>query len=261
VATGRLDVETGVEQAGGGGAPDAVAAFSGSGQASIALVHDELRRRILHGQLPPGAVLSQAQLAREFGVSRSPVREACRLLEREGLVEARHNYRIRVADFSIDDLEEMYASRIVLETLAVRIKIPTLSSADMSEMGKSLELMRESAQERDYDRFETPHNRFHGFLVRDGGYRIYEQIQQLIDHTQRYRRVYMTQTPVSWDVVIQQDTNILEAIASGDVTSAIEELARHLATTALTTIALVDPSHDPLLVRTAVYHVCRAQGA
>ncbi|MEW2165622.1 GntR family transcriptional regulator [Streptomyces sp. NPDC007084] len=228
-----------------------------SGKAAVDLVHDLLRRQILEGRLAPGAVVSQAQLARDLGVSRSPVREACRLLESEGLVDARYNYRVQVADFSLADLEEIYASRLVLETLAVSLKLPKLSQADFTEMNEALGEMRAGAAERDYDRFTIPHDRFHRFLFIDFGYRMSRQIARLVDHAQRYRRVYTTQTPMAWDVVLAQDTRILGAIRSGDFTTATEELARHLASTALAMIALIDPGYEPLLVRAAMKQVCR----
>ncbi|WP_405640971.1 GntR family transcriptional regulator [Streptomyces uncialis] len=228
-----------------------------TGKAAVELVHDLLRKQILDGRLAPGVVVSQAQLARDLGVSRSPVREACRLLESEGLVDARHNHRVQVAEFSLEDLEEIYASRLVLETLAVSLKLPRLSRTDLDDMEDALGGMRVSAAERDYDRFTVPHDRFHLFLVTDFGYRMSRQIGQLVDHAQRYRRVYTTQTPMAWDVVLRQDTRILEAVRTGDFTAATEELARHLASTALSMIALIDPSYDPLLVRAALKQVCR----
>jgi DNA-binding GntR family transcriptional regulator len=60
-------------------------------------LYQELRRRILIGELRPGAVLSQVKLADAFGTGRTPLREALRMLQREGLIEAKYNRRVRVA--------------------------------------------------------------------------------------------------------------------------------------------------------------------
>ena len=76
----------------------------------------------------PGALLSQVQLANELGVSRGPLREAVRMLQREGLVEAEVNRRGRVSSFSMDDLEQLYAMRIVHEALALRINVPQFTA-------------------------------------------------------------------------------------------------------------------------------------
>jgi DNA-binding GntR family transcriptional regulator len=219
-------------------------------------VHDLLRNRILQGQLPPGAVVSQAHLARDLGVSRSPIREACRLLEREGLLVSRHNYRVQVAEFRLDDLEELYASRLVLEPLALTMRVPSLTTRELDELATALEEMRQCAEQRDYGRFTVPHERFHALLAANNDGRLVRQIKQLADHAARYRRVYMTQTPSSWDVVIGHDTRILQAVSQGNAVAAGAEMARHLAGTALSMIALMDPLHDPRLLRAALHQAC-----
>ena len=71
--------------------------------------------RIVTGEIPPGAELSQVKLAEITGVSTTPVREALRQLEVEGLVESRRNRRPRVPSFDPEDLDAVYASRILLE--------------------------------------------------------------------------------------------------------------------------------------------------
>jgi DNA-binding GntR family transcriptional regulator len=229
---------------------------TGQATATLDTVHDLLRNRILNGQLPPGAVVSQAHLARDLGVSRSPIREACRLLEREGLLISRHNHRVQVADFLLDDLEELYASRLVLEPLALTVRVSSLTTSELDEMAAALEEMRHSAEQRDYDRFTVPHDRFHSLLYPDTTGRLLQQIKQLSDHASRYRRVYMTQTPSAWDVVMAHDTKILQALSQGDAAAAGAELARHLAATALSMMALMDPLHDPRLLRAALHQAC-----
>jgi DNA-binding GntR family transcriptional regulator len=232
---------------------------AGQGAVTLDAVHDLLRDRILGGELAPGSVVSQANLSRDLGVSRSPIREACRMLEREGLVVSRHNHRIQVADFSTSDLEQLYASRLVLEPLALTVRVPLLSADELDEMTSVLEEMRHAAEQRDYDRFTVPHERFHEFFRPEGAGRLEQLIRQLSDHARRYRRVYTTQTPSAWDVVIGHDTKILQAVLRGDATAAGAELARHLAGTALSMIALMDPLHDPRLLRTALHQACRSE--
>src|SRR4051812_15215580 len=80
-----------------------VSAVANGSRDNTAAIHRQLREAILHGRLEAGAELSQVKLADDFGVSRGPVREALRLLEREGLVEAELNRRVRVASFSPSD--------------------------------------------------------------------------------------------------------------------------------------------------------------
>jgi GntR family transcriptional regulator, rspAB operon transcriptional repressor len=83
-------------------------------------VIDQLRRAILLGDLVPGAWLRQVDLAAHFGVSRTPIREALRSLEREGLVRIVPNHGARVSPLSLADFEEIYALRSGIEGLAAR---------------------------------------------------------------------------------------------------------------------------------------------
>ena len=100
------------------------------GKIAATQVHAHLRQMILDGTVPPGTVLSQVQLAQVIGVSRTPLREALRMLQEEGLVLAEYNHRVRVADIDIGELEYFYASRIMLESLAISLTVPLLTQED-----------------------------------------------------------------------------------------------------------------------------------
>jgi DNA-binding GntR family transcriptional regulator len=84
---------------------------------NVAVVHDQLRQAILRGDVPPGPATSQLVLARELGVGRTPLREALRMLQSEGLVISEPNRRVRIAELSIADAEELYVMRILLEAV------------------------------------------------------------------------------------------------------------------------------------------------
>src|SRR3954465_5275028 len=86
----------------------------------VAMVHDRLRTAILRGDIEAGATTSQAALAKTLDPGRPPLREALRMLQREGLVISEPNRRVRIADLSSDDAEELYIMRIALECVAVR---------------------------------------------------------------------------------------------------------------------------------------------
>ena len=111
------------------------------GRIVIAHVHEHLRQRILDGTIPPGTVLSQVQLAQQLGVSRTPLREALRLLQEERLVLAEHNHRVRVADINLEELEALYASRIMLESLALALTVPRLSQGELDALAQVLDDM------------------------------------------------------------------------------------------------------------------------
>ncbi|MDX6653508.1 MAG: hypothetical protein QOH18_200, partial [Solirubrobacterales bacterium] len=100
---------------------------------NVTIVHDKLRHEILRGRIPAGET-SQAALARDLDVGRTPLREAIRMLQREGLVISEPNRRLRIAELSATDMEELYVMRVALEGVAIRITVPTLGSDGIAEL-------------------------------------------------------------------------------------------------------------------------------
>jgi DNA-binding GntR family transcriptional regulator len=101
---------------------------------AVATIRDQLRTAILRGELSPDQAVTQSGLAERYGVSRTPLREALRMLELENLIVRQSNGRFRVAGFSLDELEQLCVMRIALEAPAVRLTVPTLNNADHAEL-------------------------------------------------------------------------------------------------------------------------------
>lgn len=224
----------------------------------VQAVHDRLRDAILRGQLEAGKILSQVQLAEEYGVSRTPLREALRLLEREGLMVSEPRRRVRVAPFSIEDLEQVYAMRIGLETLGVRVTVPHLDDSARARLADLERIVRGHAENQDYGSWHEPHLEFHRALVADVGPRILGQIDILADHAERYRYSTTTMAPQSWENGIHEHRLILDAALEGDIGEVARTLARHYARVALTAAALINPGHDPQLIRESLRLVLEA---
>lgn len=222
---------------------------------NVGLVHDTLRAAILRRDIPPGQITSQSALMRDLGVSRTPLREALRLLEREGLVLAEPNRRIRVADFSIADVEAVYAMRIALEAVAVRVSVPTLRPEDLAELEGLMTQMDHFMRINDLDRMEVPHRTFHAKFVAGAGERVATTISQLFDHAQRYRTAYGATVPKGWPTRRAEHRAMLDAAAAGSADLTVERMAVHYLRTAMLTISELDPGHDPALLRTTVASV------
>jgi DNA-binding GntR family transcriptional regulator len=226
----------------------------------LSRVYQRLRQAILNGEIPAGGVVSQVQLADQLGVSRTPLREALRLLEQEGLIEARPNRRVRVTPLSVADLEQVYALRISVESLATYISVPRLSAVDLAQLRQQLDEMTHFAEQQDYDGWHEPHQRFHACLLAQAPDRIRATISQLSDHAERYRRAYTTQVPMAWEIGINEHTRIWETAQAHDVDQTIGWLARHYTRVALNAVSLVAPEHDPSTVREALLLVLRQAG-
>jgi DNA-binding GntR family transcriptional regulator len=214
-------------------------------------VYSSLRESILNGALPPGESLSQVQLASQLGVSRGPLREAVRMLQREGLVEAEVNRRGRVSSFSIDDLEQLYAMRIVHESLAIRINVPRFTKRDIEALRGCLRRM-EALAGHDLRQWQGVDREFHFTLLAHAGDRLMRTIRELYDHADRYRWLYIKGVPRALSIAADEHKAIFDASAGGDAALAATHLARHLARTALTVLTHHAPEHDPTTVRAAI---------
>src|SRR2546427_230162 len=117
---------------------------------AIPYLHTYLRECILDGTLTPGTKLSQVSLARQLGVSRTPLREVLRMLQEEGLVEIEPNQRTRVSGLDPQELDDIYASRILLETLALSMTLDGFTAKDQREAKALLTAMRRAARTGDF---------------------------------------------------------------------------------------------------------------
>ena len=112
-------------------------------------VLNAIRDSILEGRYPLGSRLDQQALAEELGVSVIPIREALRKLEAKGLVRIYPRRGVFVAEPSVDDLEEIYRIREVLEELATQVAVPSLSSQALKQLSDIIEQMERAAADDD----------------------------------------------------------------------------------------------------------------
>ena len=160
-------------------------------------VHARLRTAILRGDLAAGAKMSQMALAEQFDVGRTPLREALRMLQREGLVVSELNRRVAIAPLSSSEAEDLYIMRIALEVVALRLTAPTLTSLELGEL-EGLMAQMAHFYRTDHAAVWVPHRAFHQLLVRGAGARGLATIGELFDHAERYRLTLVGFTPDSW---------------------------------------------------------------
>lgn len=221
------------------------------GRDATDVIHAELRGRILSGAIPAGSGLSQARIAKEYLVSRGPVREAFRLLQREGLIEVEVNQRARVTELSVEEVEHLYALRVSNETLALGLSVPRFTAADLDELDRLVDAVAE-ADGRGFDLSEGQHHRFHMRLVAHAGERMLRSMNQWAEHTGRYRKIYVSRDGSGWTLGAHEHAELARLCRQRDVAAASTLLARHLSRAGLALIASMDPAHDPALLRAAI---------
>jgi DNA-binding GntR family transcriptional regulator len=215
----------------------------------ITSLHARLRNLILEGVYPPGARLSERELAQTFGVSRTPMREVLRMLGREGLVETGRYQRARVAPLDPRALDMLYAGRIQLETLGLALTIPSLQEEDFAELDAALSAMRSATT---MEEWEGPHRRLHQLLVSQAGDQLRATMASYADQSQRYRLILASREVQARSVSTLEHGRILQACWEGNREEAVQLYARHLARTALTVLAHMAPEYEPVAVRTAL---------
>lgn len=197
-----------------------------------------LKEEILSGKYPPGVRIRQEDIAEQFGASRSPVREALRMLDADGLINLVANTGAWIAQLSLAECEEMYQIRERIEPLLVRFSIPHLMEANKRKLS---ELASKMEKNKDIEVFLKLDREFH-LLSYSGAETalLGEMVQRLWNTTQHYRRAY-TKLLASdgFKPAHYEHHLLLLAIAIGDTDDAERILFGHIRRTRL------ELSHHP----------------
>ncbi len=186
--------------------------------------YNGLRDRVLSGSLKPGSRLAQEALAAELGLSTTPVREAVRRLETEGLVVQEKHHVVRVPELSSRELTELYAVRIVLDPMAARLGAKLATEAD-----------KQAARELAWDDPGLSHleqvernRRLHRIIYAASGNKV---LVRLLDglwaHSDRYRAVLTSDESVA-AAAAREHLHIVDAFCTGDLERLGELLEQHL---------------------------------
>jgi GntR family transcriptional regulator of vanillate catabolism len=200
-------------------------------------VTDHLRDLILSRQIAPGTHLLQIDLAKRLGVSRTPLREAFRILERDGLIRiANGNKTVEVVSLDADDAIDLYQVREVLDGLAARLAAKRGLSAEANKrLVTAVSEMEASIIPMDLARYSSAHAEFHLGIVDAAGNTRLAGLAPMIRLstqmvlTRRLQVAASSEWAVAVDAFLTQGNDdhrlIYEAIAAGDVRAA-ENLAR-----------------------------------
>lgn len=191
-------------------------------------VHAILRHAILIGILPPGAWLRQDDITAQLAVSRTPVREACRILSREGLVEMIPSYGTQVSSLSIEEFEEIYAVRKGIEGLAIRRAVRCLSVEQFEHLRRFYESLYPLSKHGDLPEYLREEWVFRTMIYRIGSSeKFMHEIQSFREQSERYLRyAYTFENSMTFSYNMHRE--ILNACEQRDA-----DLAEHLVQQAL----------------------------
>ncbi len=190
------------------------------------LVFDTLREAIIMGEIPPGTRMMEEHLAEKLEVSRTPIREAIRQLEREGLVEIAPRRGAYVAGMSPKDCHEVLEIRAALEGLTTELAAQRATKEEVQRLEEIVERFFLHAQHKDIQGLIQEDTAFHEVIYQASrNKRLLQMINGLRDQVQRFRITYISHLDRVHELA-QEHQKILEYIAKGDAKHA-RDIAEH----------------------------------
>ncbi|MBP2447642.1 GntR family transcriptional regulator [Rhizobium leguminosarum] len=176
----------------------------------------EIRNRIVEGIYPPGYQLRQDGLAQELEMSRIPIREALVLLESEGLVKNYPHRGAMVVELSIEEIEELFNMRMLLEPFLFARSAPKLTSVDLDELRLIQSRYAESIEKLDVDSWNNLNTEFHLRLYRHADSpRIVATVHNLLQECDRHTRIQLSVIGGDRDRAVQEHQRLLGLCEQG----------------------------------------------
>jgi len=190
-------------------------------------VRDELERMILEGELQTGERLNENRLADQLGVSRGPVREAARSLEREGLVKAVANQGVFVRKLTIEDALELYDLRAMLAGYLCACVAEAGDPVTIAELRDYVARMQNAAEADDEVTYFDLNLAFHDCIAAASGASRSAEIYGSLGKEVRLMRLRVLSGKAALALSNTEHARIVDAIESGDVDRARAEGAQH----------------------------------
>ncbi|WP_322093886.1 GntR family transcriptional regulator [Paraburkholderia bannensis] len=190
---------------------------------------DELRRRILSGELAEGFQLKQDLLAEEFGISRIPIREALVQLESEGLVTIVPHKGAIVSELSTEDIGELFTLRATLEPHLLRRSAPRLKDEDFARLDEILGEFAAEMKSGSPQRWGELNAELHSTLLsRADRPRTLAIVESLLSQTDRYTRVQLSINAEGMERAQREHTELVDLCRRGEARQASTLLKRHI---------------------------------
>lgn len=190
---------------------------------------EEIRQRILGAVYVPGAQLKQEALAREFGMSRIPIREAFLILEREGLVRMLPHRGAVVADLTFEEVDELFSMRMLMEPWLLKRSVEKLTRSDFAELHDIQDRYSQSLASNDTGKWNGLNKALHMTLYRHADSpRMLSLVGNLLNECDIHTRIQLLAIPGDRERAVADHYTLLELCESGRHGEAVEHLHAHL---------------------------------
>ena len=192
------------------------------------VVFNTLRQAILRGDLQPGERLLEIHLADKLGVSRTPIREAIRKLELEGLVLMIPRKGAVVAEITEKSLRDVLEVRRALEELAMKLACERISDEEIEELKVAAGEFENALKTGDVTVYAEADVKFHDIIYRTTDYqRLIQLLYNLREQMYRYRVEYLKRDD-SHDTLLEEHQHIIEALERKDLEEAVKTICTHI---------------------------------
>lgn len=192
------------------------------------VVFNTLREAILKGELKPGERLMELQLAAKLGVSRTPIREAIRMLEQEGLAVTIPRKGAEVARMTEKDMEDVLQIREALDELAASIACEQMTPEELEELRKAAKEFEEYTKSEDLKRIAEMDVRFHDIIYQaTRNPKLVNMLNNLREQMYRYRVEYLKDEK-NYPTLIKEHNEILAALSEKNQKSVKNAMYQHV---------------------------------
>lgn len=191
-------------------------------------VYYQIRRNILSGKYRPGKAVTEMEVSNDLGVSRTPVREAFKHLESEGLLELRPNRGAVVVGIGKTDIEDIYEIRSLLEGRAAERAALQADEESLKQLSEIIDLTEFYVERENYDRVTEMDDRFHQTIYELTGSRILQRILKELHAYAENIRERSIREPGRAKLMLEEHHAVLEAMQAKDPALAGQRMVQHV---------------------------------
>lgn len=199
-----------------------------------------VRRAIVTGKLAPGAPVNEIEIAERLGTSRTPVREAVKKVEDEGLIDVRAQAGTFVTPISSKQVREAYIIRIALERESVRQAARVITDEQIQRLHDIIDLHALSLKRSRFEEAIDHDDTFHRLIAEVNGYAMLWKVVDMTKAQMDRCRLLSLPSPGAGETTIAQHRAIVDALEAHDAEAAEAAISTHLATSLDNTLNLLD---------------------
>lgn len=192
------------------------------------VVFNTLREAILKGELKPGERMMELQLASKLGVSRTPIREAIRMLEQEGLAVTIPRRGAEVAKMTEKDMQDVLQIRDALDELAASLACKAITAEELEELKRTMREFEDYTKTGDVKRIAEADVRFHDIIYKaTRNPKLENMLNNLREQMYRYRVEYL-KNEKSYPTLVREHSQMVEGLCKRDEKMVIDAMHTHV---------------------------------